>query len=137
MGGGALAIAAAFGMPNAEPYNVGQIVLSVIAMSFTAFGVGLFNSCLVEYFGAWRLLWSVIARSLIFFSNVFYVVDFLPPIARKILWWNPVLHGVIWFRIGLYPNYPTLTFSPSYMLAFSAVMLLAGMIMERILRRSE
>lgn len=137
MGAGALVIAAAFGLPNAVPYNPGQLVLSVFALSFSALGIGLLNSCLVEYFGAWRLLWSVIARSLIFFSNVFYVVDFLPPVARSILFWNPVLHGVIWFRIGLYPNYPSLTFSPFYMLAFSAVALLAGMVMERQLRRAE
>jgi capsular polysaccharide transport system permease protein len=137
MGAGALLIGGAFGLPNSEPYNLPQLILSVVTMSFLALGVGLFNTCLVEYFGAWRLLWSVIARSLIFFSNVFYVVDFLPPVARHILFWNPVLHGVIWFRVGLYPNYPTSTFSPAYMIGFSITALLIGMTMERILRKTE
>ena len=135
MGAGALSIAGAFGIQNATPYDNSQIVLSILATSFLALGVGIFNSCLAEYFHIWRLLWSVFARSLIFFSNVFYVVDFFPPAARNILWWNPLLHGVIWFRKGLYNNYPSLTFSPIYMLSFGAVALLLGLAMERNLRR--
>ncbi len=123
------------GVTTAVPYDPLQIVLAFLATAFAAFGIGLFNASAQAFMTAYRLLWTLIARSLLFFSSVFYVVETLPPVFREALWWNPLLHGVIWFRTGLYPDYPTVTLSQSYLIAFGLAATLMGLALEAILRR--
>lgn len=130
----ALGIAYAAGVLEALPKHVPALLLSVLALSLCAFGVGLCNSAISVHFDVWRTIWTVVARSLLFFSNVFYVVDFLPQRARDILWWNPVLHGVILFRSGVFQNYPMNTFSGTYLFLFCISAVAIGLALERRLR---
>jgi capsular polysaccharide transport system permease protein len=129
---GGLTIAALLRVPGAMPYDPFQMVLGLFITALTGMGVGLCNSYIAQFFPSWRVIWTVIARSLIFLSNVFYVIDFLPKLAREILWWNPLLHGVIWFRIGMFPHYPTMTFSPGYLIAWCLGSLLMALVFERV-----
>ena len=71
----------------------------------------------------------------IFFSSVFYVIDFLKHPGRDVLWWNPLLHGVVWFRTAIYPDYPANILSKPYMLTFCALSILIGLALERVARR--
>jgi capsular polysaccharide transport system permease protein len=122
-------------VPNARPADIVQLLLSVLMIALTAFGVGLCNGCLVTFFAAYRMIWTLIARSLLFFSSILYVIEVLPPAIRNVLWWNPLLHGVIWFRAGVFATYPTETLSYGYMTAFCIGSILLGLAMERIVRR--
>jgi len=126
--------AVAAGVSNAVPNDFLQIVLSMVVLAFTGLGVGLCNSYLVQIFAPWRILWTVLARSLIFLSGVFYTVDFFPPVGRRILWWNPLLHGIIWFRSGMFAHYPNQTLSVSYLLTWCIGSLLLALILERIIQ---
>jgi capsular polysaccharide transport system permease protein len=123
------------GIDEAVPRDLPRIVLAVLATGLVAFGVGVFNASLVVFFVAYRLIWTLIARSLIFFSSVFFVVDALTPELRDILWWNPLLHGVTWFRTGIYGDYPADTLSVAYLVGFGLVALLLGLSMETLVRR--
>ena len=131
-----LFVAWCVGLRDAVPYDYGELVLSIVVLSLMAFGVGLCNSALSTFFGAWPLIWGVIAKSLIFFSNIFYVIDFMPTPIRDVLWWNPLLHGIIWFRVGLFRDYPTLTFSPAYILTVTLAAILLGLALERTARKN-
>jgi capsular polysaccharide transport system permease protein len=123
------------GNRTASPYDTLQLTLSVLAIALLGFGVGIFNACVVLFASAYRLVWTLIARSLIFFSSVFYVVETLPPDFRDWLWWNPLLHGVIWFRVGIFEGYPTDTLSYTYMLGFALAATLLGLSLETLVRR--
>jgi capsular polysaccharide transport system permease protein len=127
-----LTVAAIFGVHDVLPHDYMQIIIATVLVGLTGLGVGLTNSYLVELYSPYRLIWAVASRSLIFFSNLFYVVDFFPPVLRNILWWNPLLHGVIWFRVGMFQNYPTLTFSPWYLIAWCIGSVLVGLVLERV-----
>jgi len=128
-------IAWAIGIPGARPHDVVQMILAAAMIALTAFGVGLSVGCLAIYSGVFRLIWTLIARSLIFFSNVFYVVDFLHHPGRQLLGWNPLLHGVIWFRTGIYDAYPANSLSQAYMISFCVLSILFGLALERSVRR--
>ena len=125
----------AIDVPGARPYDVMQLILATTAIALTAFGVGLTVGCLTLYSGVVRLVWTLLARSLIFFSSVFYVIDFLKHPGRDVLWWNPLLHGVVWFRTAIYPDYPANILSKPYMLTFCALSILIGLALERVARR--
>ena len=124
------------GIPEAVPVDPLASIEAFVLISFTAFGVGLTNACIASSVIGYRLLWTLVSRSLIFFSNVFYVVDFLSIDFRDVLWWNPLLHGIIWFRTGMYEHYPQLTLSHSYLIVFCTLSILTGLALERILHRS-
>ncbi len=123
------------GVEGAVPFDGLQILESVVVMALTGFGVGLFNAAVVVHFSVYRMIWTLTARSLIFFSNVFYVIEYLPRAFRDVLWWNPLLHGVIWFRTGVYRFYPESTLSYSYAVTFCVLSVLLGLAAERVLRR--
>lgn len=123
------------GVDAAMPSSFLQVTMALIATALAAFGMGLFNAAAVAIFTAYRLLWTLLARSLLFFSGVFFVVDVLPPRLRAILSWNPLLHGVIWFREGIYGNYPTATLSYVYLVGFGLFATLMGLSLESLVRR--
>lgn len=123
------------GINGATPEDGIHVLLAIVIISLTAFGVGLFNAAVASHFSVYRMAWTLMARSLIFFSNVFFVVEILPRSFRDILWWNPLLHGVILFRTGIYRYYPDATLSYSYMLTFCICSILAGLAAERVLHR--
>ncbi len=122
-------------IPGAVPQDPIQLGISTGVMALTAFGVGLFNAAVALHFTFYRMIWTLIARSLIFFSNVFFVADFLPAYVRDWLWWNPLLHGVIWFRTGVYQFYPHLTLSYAYALYWCLGAVLIGLAAQRVLHR--
>jgi capsular polysaccharide transport system permease protein len=77
---------------------------------------------------------KILTRPLIFISGVFYVPSLLPMEAGNLLWWNPVLHLVEWFRLAYYPTYPRLIFTPWWPLALGVWFLFAGLVLERFTR---
>jgi len=122
------------GIDEAAPQSLPRIVLAVLTTALAAFGVGVLNAATVVFFTAYRLIWTLIARSLIFFSSVFFVADALTPELRDMLWWNPLLHGVILFRTGIYDSYPDDMLSIGYLIGFGLATLLAGLSLERLVR---
>ena len=107
----------------------------MVATALAAFGTGLLNGAVVVFATAYRLVWTLVARSLLFFSGVFFVVETLSPHIRDLMWWNPLLHGVIWFRAGIYGNYPTATLSYAYLAGYILFVALLGLSLERMARR--
>jgi capsular polysaccharide transport system permease protein len=123
------------GIEGALPDDSLQTILAVAVTSVTGFGVGIFNAAIVSHFSVYRMVWTLIARSLIFFSNVFYIVDTLPPDFRQVLSWNPLLHGIIWFRTGVFRYYPDETLSYAYAITFCLGSVLLGLAAQRVLHR--
>lgn len=126
----------AIGVPGAVPYEPEILVFAVIAGGLTALGVGLVNGCIIYYFPPYRLIWTLLSRSLVFFSGLFPVIENLPASTRAILLWNPILHVVIWFRSGVFRGYPQASLDLVYLFVFIGLSLLLGLALERLVRRS-
>ncbi|WP_395679050.1 ABC transporter permease [Inquilinus sp.] len=122
------------GVAEAQPIRPLNVIFAFALITTAAIGVGIINGVIGSFFRLWAVVYGVFARSLLFLSAVFYVPDFMPTQIRQYLVWNPVLHGVEWFRTGFYLTYPTLCLDKTYLMAWALGSVFLGLIMERALR---
>lgn len=130
-----MSLMAAFGVRGAIPDDPIELMSGTVVLGLFAFGVGVGNSALYALFRVWSLIYGVASRSLIFVSGLFYVPEFLPPAGRDILVWNPVLHGLSWFRSALYPTYPQIMLDKGYLLACALAAIALGFVLDRAIGR--
>jgi capsular polysaccharide transport system permease protein len=122
------AVLAFFGEP-AIPQNLLDVIYTVVILAITAFGFGLINGVLTKIFKVYALIYSLFARGMLFFSGVFYVVATLPPLARHYLSYNPLLHGIEWFRLGFFESYPAIDLDRGYLGAWAVGTVTLGLVM--------
>lgn len=118
------------------PYNPAALIQFIFLISFFAFGVGLINSFLTYLFPLWKFIWSGISRVQIFSSGVFFIPEYMPPVVRNILAYNPIMHFVALFRTSFYPTYPTHLLSMKYILGWTFGVMMIGLALERALRNT-
>ncbi len=74
-------------------------------------------------------------RPLFWCSGIFFSASQLPDRARDLSLYNPVLHIIEMVRAGWYATYPDEYVDTSYVLAWVLGLSLAGLILERLVRR--
>ncbi len=79
------------------------------------FGVGLLRAYATKFLPIVERVYATATRALIFISGVFYVPSFMPPQVRDLLFYNPLLHVIELFRLGMYDQYPTIIYSALYL----------------------
>ena len=122
---------------NAWPHDWGAVLGAALAIIALSFGWGIASIALGHYFWFWTRVYPVINRSLLIFSGVFFLPDFVSPSVRYFLGWNPVLHAVALFRSGFYPDYPHLLLDTKYLAACALAAVAAGLVIERTTRKTE
>ena len=125
-------VALGLASPPARPEHV---ILAFLATWFLGLGFGTLSAVVASLWDTWTQIEKILTRPLFFVSGIFYVPSQLPPQAREILQWSPVLHLVEWFRHGVYPNYNSMIFDMWYPIGVGAAMLLVGLAGERLFRR--
>lgn len=118
-----------YGLQAAVPYHLGSCLAAISGLWLIGFGIGLCNAAVIRYFPGWAFVWGRIRRPMMILSGVFFVADYLPYWMRSIAVWNPLLHGIEWFRWGLYGNYPIMLLDIDYFLGFAAGTVFIGIIM--------
>lgn len=111
------------------PHLAVELIKSVLVIGLIAFGIGLVNGVLTKIFKFYALVYSIFARSMLFLSGVFYVPATLPAIARDYLSYNPLLHGIEWFRLGFFGNYPAVDLDRGYLMAWMIGSVTLGLVM--------
>jgi len=92
-------------------------------------GVGVLNCALSGLFPLWGIVWAIITRPLFIASGIFFLYDTLPPLAREILWYNPLIHVVGRMRTGFYSTYTAAYINEVYVLVVALVCLAMGLIL--------
>ena len=121
----------AYGISEARPASIVDCVIPLGLFVILGLGVGMLNNVLTRYFSMWSIIYAITMRGLIFFSGVLYVADLAPLWLRNWIVWNPLLHGIEWFRVGVYGRYPHLLLDKSYLVEFSLIALFLGMVVDR------
>jgi len=116
------------------PNNLVRMGEALGLLSLFGFGVGLFNAVLIDRVASWQNTFRIIMMPMLFVSGVFYSLESVPPGAREILAWNPVIHGVELFRSGYYTNFRATGLEPEYLLYCGLVVTLVALAAERLLR---
>ena len=118
----------AWGLSEAVPHSIATCLHALVYIGGFAVGIGLINSAIGRRFTLWRFIYARGSRVLVFASGVFQVVDFLPPSTRAWISWNPLAHGVEWFRLGIYGRYPDLILDQSYLGLCAGISLFVGIV---------
>ena len=106
--------------------NFEPIVQGYLMTIFLAIGIGTLNSYLTFSFPVWRTIWSIITRPLFLVSGVFFMYEDLPIEVQNILWWNPLIHTISWFREGFYSTYQADFVNLTYLLCCASVPMFFG-----------
>jgi capsular polysaccharide transport system permease protein len=127
----ALAMLGMAGSP-AEPADIA----AAFAVTFLlGLGFGMLNGVIISVWASWRHIEAILTRPLFFLSGIFFVPSYLPPPIPAWLAWNPVLHCVEWMRSAFYRDYASTVLDRSYVLGCALLLVLAGLMGERISRR--
>lgn len=126
-----------FFTPNAIPDNFIPVAEGMLAMLALGFGWGMITLVLTRYFWPWPYFAGAFNRCMLLFSGVFFLAEFLPPGARYIMSFNPMLHALALFRTGFYPNYPKIVLDTNYLACCSLAAVVIGFMLERVTVRYE
>ena len=107
------------------------IAAAIALAAFVGLGVGTMNCFLLTRFPVWENVWSIVTRPLFLASGLFYLLEDLPPSAREILWWNPLIHVTGLMRTGFYPTYDASYVSVPFVCAVAGLMLTTGLLLLR------
>ena len=116
------------GLDEAVPYSFAPCFEALSLLACFGIGVGLINSAIARRFPIWHFIYQRLTFELMFLSGIFYIVDLLPYFLRSVIVWNPIVHGIEWFRLGLYGHYPTYTLDRQYLEICALVALFLGLV---------
>lgn len=121
------AIVAALDHPSAV--DMPKMIEALALAMLLGLSVGVVNCAIMGLFPLWDIIWSIITRPLFIASGVLFLYDGLPPLAQKILWYNPLLHVVGLMRSSFYPTYTAAYVNSFYTLGVSLALLTMGLIL--------
>ena len=117
---------------DAMPRDILQASLAFGASILLGFGAGLLNGVIALAFPAWFTGFTLILMLVWGSSGVVFVPDALPAIIREPLAYQPVLQTTEWMRSAYYEGYGDAVLSRTYVLGFGLVMILLGLLFERL-----
>jgi capsular polysaccharide transport system permease protein len=122
-----------FGVNPIPTYPV-EAFLALGANLLLGVGFGVINAIITCAMPGWLTGYALFSIVMWIASGVLFIPDALPEQFRYYLSFNPSLHGVQWMRSAFYEGYGTVVLDKTYMIQFSIVCLLFGLIIERVFR---
>ncbi|MCV9961162.1 ABC transporter permease [Pararhizobium sp. BT-229] len=106
--------------------DLAPCVEAVAVASLMGFGMGMANISLFAAFPVYEKVFSLINRPLYLLSGVILIPDHMPAPVHDALMWNPLVHMIMWFRQGIYPEYAATGLDKLYVLECASVLLMIG-----------
>lgn len=123
----------AYTMDRAIIVYPGEFMECLLAILFFAFAFATFNATVGALIPRYDTFLNMLNLPLMLLSGVFYMPTQLSPEVQAILWWNPFLHCVEWFRTSTYIDYIPLL-DKGYLLGVATGLLAIGLTIERVFR---
>lgn len=111
----------------------GDFTECMMAVLYFAFSFATFNAAIGALVPRYSVFIKMLNMPLMFTSGIFFVPAEMPPQFQAIIWWNPFLHCVEWFRISTYLDYNAFLSRP-YLLGLSTALLTSALVIERVFR---
>lgn len=112
-----------------------SVLQGMIACGLMGAGVGLVLSSATILWPSMAQIQSALMRPLFWVSGVFFTANDLPVVARDVLMWNPVLHGVELIRDGFFVAYSAEHLDSGYLISWVVGSLAAGLLAEKLTRQ--
>jgi len=111
--------------------RLGPMVEAMGLAAILALGFGTLNALLVGVWPLWSTIYKILTKPLLLASAVLYIVEDLPQLAGKVLWYNPISHITGLMRSGVFVTYNPQYISVPYVLGCGAVALAIGLLFLR------
>ncbi|EUB96530.1 ABC-2 type transporter [Rhizobium sp. CF080] len=104
-----------------------QVVIDAAAVaSLLALGMAMTNNVLFARYPLYEKIYGIFTRPLFMLTGIFYLPEMIPSPFRDILLLNPLVHVVMKFRTGFYPEYRALDLDMNYACTFALVVFTFG-----------
>ncbi|QHG73122.1 ABC transporter permease [Ensifer adhaerens] len=91
-------------------------------------GVALVNCVLFMKYPLYQHIFGIVNRPLFLISGVFFLPDSLPAPYRDLVLFNPLVHVIMGFRKGFYPEYRAIGLDMEYLYGIAFLTLFGGML---------
>ncbi|WP_200654281.1 ABC transporter permease [Paraburkholderia aspalathi] len=115
----------------APPQNIALMITGWIYLAFLGTGLGFTIGALSEKSETLDRIWHTVAYLLFPLSGAPFMVEWLPPVAQKIVLLIPMVHGVEMLRSGYFGSLIKPHYDVGYMIASDLVLLLIGLVLVR------
>jgi capsular polysaccharide transport system permease protein len=109
--------------------NWPAIIEAAFAATVLGLGIGIFNNVATLRFPLYEQVFNIINRPMFLISGVFFLPDALPVPIRDIVLLNPLVHVVMLFRKGFYPEYRAEMMNMTYLYSFALTILFMGLLL--------
>jgi capsular polysaccharide transport system permease protein len=109
--------------------DLSEMAFAYILVLCLSAGVGFLNAFLFFAYPLWQTAWAILNRPMFIISCVFFLFESVPQPFADLLWFNPLVHISGLMRDGFYPFYHPSYVSVAYVLVFSAVLAIAGLLL--------
>ena len=120
------------GLAQARPASMVNWIAPLSLLIVLAVGIGMINAVVGRYFPLWLTIYGFATYGLVFISGVLHVIETQPMLLRLYSIYNPLQHGITWFRMGVYgEQYPHNFLDRDYLIKFALVALFVGFVLDR------
>lgn len=102
------------------------IMEAAFTASLLALGIALANNVLFPKHPLYQQFFDIVTRPLFMISGVFYLPESLPHPVREVVLTNPLVHIVMLFRKGFYPEYRAIGYDAGYLYGIALSALFVG-----------
>ncbi|WP_457743702.1 ABC transporter permease [Sulfurimonas sp.] len=109
------------------PKNFNLVILAVAWLALFGFAIGILSAVLSEFYENYVKIINVVMTPLLFVSALMYTVDSLPPLLRKIILFNPLVHFMEMIHGNYFAVLNTQYVSYTYMFFWTFIPLFFGL----------
>jgi capsular polysaccharide transport system permease protein len=114
------------GVSEAIPVDPATCLAALVVLATFGVAAGLINIAISAVFPLWQYLYQYAARILLMFSGAMWVMDLMPPRVQAYMVLDPIAHAIVWFRTGLYRDFPHRLLDLEYMFLVLGFTLVIG-----------
>lgn len=116
------------------PVNAAEATAAILGTIFFGISMGFASAIMMSLVPAWLFVHILLLIGMYLTCGAFYLVREMPAPIREFISYNPLFHCVEWLRLAYFAGYGGDMLSRSYLLGVATVILMAGMLGERLLR---
>ncbi len=116
------------------PQDWVEVVYAILASIYLGVGIGVLNVIVMTLFRFWLVIFIGFMAIMWFSAGSSSLRLGLSEDARAMLWYNPMLHSVIWLRTAYFGDYSEIPLSKTYILGVATISFFLGFVGDRLLR---
>jgi capsular polysaccharide transport system permease protein len=98
-------------------------------------GFGFLGGAITFIFPFFNIIYTLGVIGMYASCGLVFVPDALPEVLQSLVWYNPILHLIVWLRLAFYPSFPHHIMSETYPLLLAAASFVSGLVMTKLLSR--